>query len=232
MYVSKYGNMCMCLKTKRGRTVKTILFESQKGGVGKTTLSTHLAVKLSEEYNVGIIDLDPQGSMTAWHKARESQHGLKEPFYIKLQGTIEETLKRCEKAGLDFVVMDSAPNKINTEDFINMADLIFIPLKASPHDVRTLPETMKLIKDPSKAFFILNDVRGKTRMAWETLTTLSEYGQVVTTIHSRVNFAECQIDGKTVNENEPNSKSANEINQIYNFVIRKLKPVVTAKEAA
>jgi chromosome partitioning protein len=43
--------------------MKVISFISQKGGVGKTTLSIHLAVAFAEAgYNVVVVDLDPQVS--------------------------------------------------------------------------------------------------------------------------------------------------------------------------
>lgn len=43
--------------------MKIISFYNHKGGVGKTTLSIHLAKKLSEKYNVLVLELDDQANV-------------------------------------------------------------------------------------------------------------------------------------------------------------------------
>ena len=44
---------------------------STKGGVGKTTLASALAVRAAKESKrVAMVDLDPQGSLAAWWKRR------------------------------------------------------------------------------------------------------------------------------------------------------------------
>jgi len=53
--------------------MKVIALASQKGGVGKTTITAHLAVT-AEQQNDGpvvLIDTDPQGSLSAWWNVRE-----------------------------------------------------------------------------------------------------------------------------------------------------------------
>ena len=47
---------------------------AHKGGVGKTTLAANLAVE-AERVGAGpvvLVDTDPQGSLTDWHKVREA----------------------------------------------------------------------------------------------------------------------------------------------------------------
>ena len=47
--------------------MKTILVAGSKGGVGKTTVSTHLAAyNALQGRNTVIADADPQGSSTRW----------------------------------------------------------------------------------------------------------------------------------------------------------------------
>jgi chromosome partitioning protein len=46
--------------------MKTIAVTNMKGGVGKTSVSVHLATGLAQNHRVLLIDTDPQGNATAW----------------------------------------------------------------------------------------------------------------------------------------------------------------------
>ena len=50
--------------------MKTIAIKSQKGGAGKSTLARNLAVAYSK---AALIDLDPQGSTSAWWEQRDAE---------------------------------------------------------------------------------------------------------------------------------------------------------------
>lgn len=52
---------------------RVITISHQKGGVGKSTVALNLAVELSKEYNVAIIDLDHQRSITIFQSIRENK---------------------------------------------------------------------------------------------------------------------------------------------------------------
>ena len=75
---------------------RTIVFSSQKGGSGKTTLCGQLAVQaeLSGRGPVALIDTDPQGSLADWWNAR----GEETPLFVRttvenLYDTIDELQK-------------------------------------------------------------------------------------------------------------------------------------------
>src|SRR5271165_766831 len=55
--------------------MQTIIFNSQKGGSGKTSLCAHVAVEAehSGDGPVYLIDADPQGTLTTWHEKREAE---------------------------------------------------------------------------------------------------------------------------------------------------------------
>jgi chromosome partitioning protein len=58
--------------------MKVIVLASQKGGVGKSTLTGNLAVAadLAGDGPAVLIDTDPQGSLSAWWNARQSGRRL------------------------------------------------------------------------------------------------------------------------------------------------------------
>ena len=63
---------------------------NQKGGVGKTTLATHIAGELAlRGEQVILLDADPQGSSLDWTQ-RRSQQGL--PRLFSAVGLARETL--------------------------------------------------------------------------------------------------------------------------------------------
>ena len=58
--------------------MKNCTFASSKGGVGKSTLTGHLAAE-AERHGAGpvaIVDCDPQGSLAEWWNSREAETPL------------------------------------------------------------------------------------------------------------------------------------------------------------
>ncbi|MDJ0980064.1 MAG: ParA family protein, partial [Kiloniellales bacterium] len=54
--------------------MKIMVLAAQKGGSGKTTLATNIAVEAERTGDgpVALIDTDPQGSLAEWSEERES----------------------------------------------------------------------------------------------------------------------------------------------------------------
>jgi len=90
--------------------VMIVALLNQKGGVGKTTLATHIAGELAMRgQQVILLDADPQGSALDWTQ-RRSQQGLRRLF--SAVGLARETLHQ-EAPELarssDHVVIDGPP---------------------------------------------------------------------------------------------------------------------------
>src|SRR3954468_90493 len=105
---------------------KIITIAQQKGGAGKTTIAAHLAVAFSQRgKRVAVIDIDPQGSLTQWHKIREKKFG--EGFtgltFSSISGwRLPNEIDRV-KRDVDLIIIDSPPHtQTETKTAIRMAD--------------------------------------------------------------------------------------------------------------
>jgi chromosome partitioning protein len=197
---------------------------SQKGGSGKTTLSGHLSVQaeLSGHGPVAVIDTDPQGSLAAWWNEREA------PVPVFVQTTLHELrahLENLRQAGVMTVVIDTPPAITGAiHEVISIADYVVVPTKPSPHDLRAVGATVKLVQSCNKPMvFVLNDASPRAKITFEAAIALSQHGTVApVTIHHRTLFASSMIDGRTAMELEPNGQSALEIAGLWEYVNARL----------
>jgi len=127
--------------------MKTVLVASSKGGVGKTTIATHLAAQsaLSGQRTV-LVDADPQGSSTRWAERRA---GL-ESAVLPLDGT-GKGWHRAVPDDAQRLVID-APAGAMREDldsFLEHADALVVPVLPSSLDIdATVPFLNSLAKHP------------------------------------------------------------------------------------
>lgn len=197
-----------------------LVLASQKGGSGKTTLSGHLAV---EAQNAGIgpvslIDTDPQGSLSHWWNARAAR----EPLFAKV-GLFElgEALDHLRKSGIRLAVIDTPPAITESiSHVIGHADLVILPTRPSPHDLRAVGATVDLAERHGKSvLFVVNAATPRARITGEAAVALSQHGTVApVTIHHRVDFAASMVDGRTVGEVAAKSASAREIRELWIYV--------------
>ena len=197
-----------------------LVLASQKGGTGKTTLSGHLAV---EAQNAGVgpvalIDTDPQGSLSHWWNARAAP----EPLFVKV-GPFElgKALEHLTRSGIRLAVIDTPPAITESISYvIGHADLVILPTRPSPHDLRAVGATVDIANRHRKpVLFVVNEATQRARITGETAVALSQHGTVApVTIHHRVDFAASMVDGRTVGEVTAESASAKEIQKLWIYV--------------
>ena len=197
---------------------------SQKGGSGKTTLTGHLSVQaeLSGQGPVAIIDTDPQGSLAAWWNERETSV----PVFVKTTLLdLSDHLESLSQAGVKTVLIDTPP-AITTaiHEVIKIADYVLVPTKPSPHDLRAVGATVKLVQACKKPMvFILNDASSRAKITYEAAIALSQHGTVApVTVHHRTLFASSMIDGRTAQELDPGGQSATEILGLWEYINARL----------
>ena len=205
-----------------------IALASQKGGSGKTTLSGHLAVE-AEKAGAGpvaLIDTDPQGSLAAWWNVRME----KTPAFAKVGVfDLQSAMKQLEQNGIKLVIIDTPPAITDAiSHVISLSDLILVPCRPSPHDLRSVGATADLADRHKKALiFIVNAATPRARITGEAAVALSQHGTVAPiTIHHRVDFAASMVDGRTVGEVLPDSASAKEVNELWIYIQDRLARLV------
>src|ERR1700727_3913019 len=87
--------------------MNVIVFASRKGGSGKSTLAAHLAAHVHKVTKPCLlIDADPQGSLTLWHKLR----GTNEPPIKTAVNSVSGILAAAKRDGIEWVFIDTPPN--------------------------------------------------------------------------------------------------------------------------
>ena len=110
---------------------------------------------------------------------------------------------------------------------VQLADLVVVPTKPSPHDLRAVVGTMELVDEYNKpVVFVINAAVVRAQLTGQVAVALSQYGTVApVTVHHRVAFAASMIDGRVARELNGKSRNAEEITLLWNYVNRRLRKV-------
>jgi chromosome partitioning protein len=205
--------------------MEILTIASQKGGAGKTTLSAHLAVE-AERVGVGpvaVVDTDPQGSLADWWNQRTAETPLFAAVEVVQLADHTSALRR---EGVNLVVLDTPPALLQTiKAAILVADLVLIPARPRPHDLRAVGVIVEMAEQARQGFcFVVNGASPRTTIALEAVQALAQHGPVAPVIvHQRIDFAGSMVDGRTVGEVSPSSRSADEITQLWRYVSTQLR---------
>lgn len=121
-----------------------ITVTNQKGGVGKTMLTVHAAVRAAERgANVLVLDADNQALCAEWMKEAA-------PEMLCLASPDPDTLRDVvgKVAGhVDVTIADAPPGLGDgTLTLLTLSDLVIVPLRPSYADLRATVQTIEAIK--------------------------------------------------------------------------------------
>ena len=130
-----------------------------KGGVGKTTLASALAVRAAQDGRVAMVDLDPQRSLVSWWARRGKSDN---PKIFEGAEMAQDAVEALRLNGVcNYVFIDGPPAHLMTiEDMVQAADYVLIPIKPSAHDLIASQDAVVLARRADADFgIVFNDVR-------------------------------------------------------------------------
>jgi chromosome partitioning protein len=204
--------------------MKVIAVASQKGGSGKTTLAGHLAVQAERAgYGpVALVDTDPQGSLAEWWNVRQAETPA---FAATDIGRLGDDIRRMRALGMRLLIIDTPPAIAATiAEVVRQADLVIIPARPSPHDLRAAGATVELVDRLGKPLiFVINGAAQRAKITTEAAIALSQHGTLAPSIiHQRTGFAASMIDGRTVMEISGEPRAAAEIGLLWDYLENRL----------
>lgn len=211
--------------------MKILAITSQKGGVGKTTIATALAVAAGEAGKAAaLFDLDPQASACFWADQRAKTKGHSDnpnPIVRDISpARLAHYLDRLRDAGADLVILDCPPvHKDIAHDASAAADLVLIPTKPEIFDIRSMQQTVRAVRDIGKQAAVVLTFCPHSGPEIEQATEIVKGLGVPlapAALYQRKAYGRAQEHGLAPQEFEPDSKAADEIRQLYMFACSQL----------
>jgi chromosome partitioning protein len=201
----------------------TISLITQKGGAGKSTLVSSLAVAAHEAgERVSILDLDPQQSLVKWSTVREKADIAVEAVSLD---RLDLGLERLAASGVTLCILDTAGTEsAMTTAAIEASDLCIIPVRPNIFDLWAGERTRRVIGGLGKdSVFLLNQCPPAQQSArvQEGVRALEAMGVLISpTISSRVDFQDAARFGSGVTEFNRSGQAADEIRKLWGSIAR------------
>jgi chromosome partitioning protein len=209
--------------------MRTLAFLTQKGGAGKSTLASNLAVAatLAGE-RVVVLDLDSTRSLATWAKQRGRPDIAVESVP---PGKLAKTLEAVAKKGVTLAILD-APGH-DGEEFdaaIAAADLCIIPSRPNAFDLWASEITRVKVKAAGKDYaFLLNQcppAQQNQRVEQGAKALQAMGGLLAPLVSARVDYQEAARQGLAVCETHPHGVAAQEIRDLWSGLKRRFKKSV------
>lgn len=199
-----------------------------KGGSGKTTVSTNLAVlRAAEGRDVLLVDADDQETASDFTMLRNEQQPDGAGYTsIKLSGAAVRTeLQRLAPKYDDVIIDTGGRDTTSQRAALTVSNILLVPFVPRSFDVWTLEKASQLVGEMRaanpdlQAFAFINraDPRGQDNAeAEEVITETEELSLIQTPLGTRKAFGNAAAHGLAVTELKPqDSKATQEMVTLY-----------------
>lgn len=206
-----------------------VLFGGEKGGTGKSTLATNLAVWLAKQgRDTLIIDTDRQMTASNWVDRRNVSETLVKVHCAEKHGNVFHAVRDISKRYDEIIIDADGRDSEELRTALVAAHVVYVPLRASQPDLETSVHMNELVTlargmNPSlDARLIIsmaptNPVINEAKQAQELLRELPVFNLSDTIIRERKVYRDAISDGLGVVEMD-NPKAIAEIEALANEI--------------
>lgn len=200
-----------------------------KGGSGKSTIATNLAVmaRLSGRRSA-IIDADPQASSSAWKNVRASGDV---PVVRCGVEALADGFEAARRAGIEVLFVDMPPDWRHVPDVAHLADLVLVTMRPTLFDLKVTRMLVPILKSADSSFAVVLNATpplrelGEPPMVRQAREALADIGRRLwpRQITNRVTVPYATVRGASVVETEPDGPATHEFRSLWNAVRHDLK---------
>jgi len=188
-----------------------------KGGTGKTTISTNIICHLSKDHDVTVIDLDPKPHLSKFLSRRA------DPRIKQVSCKSKEDLVKIIKGNKGVLIADVGGFDAGlTRYMLAYSDLIVTPVEDSPVEIDGLMMFKEVLRDLQKArpdlraTVLLNKVRvGNVKSPQQLRSFIGKqpdtFNMFDTIVHNRVAFKNAYGAAQSVYENGSDANASKEL---------------------
>jgi len=202
-----------------------LLLGGEKGGTGKSTVATNLAVWLAHQgRDVILVDTDRQGTSSRFVDRRNALDGLPKIHCAEKYGNVFDTAKDLASRYEEVIIDAGGRDSEELRTALVAAQVIYVPLKASQPDLETSVHMNELVKLARGMNQVLESrlviSMGPTHPAVhedqdakELLSELPEFEMSPVVVRDRKVYRDAMVEGKGVIEMN-NEKATDEIGSL------------------
>ncbi len=200
---------------------------SQKGGVGKSTISRLLAVEYARnKWSVKIADMDlSQGTVTEWNRTR-MEAGLEPKIAVEQFMNVKDAVKQEDY--YDLVIFDGEPHSTKkTLEIASICDFVILPTGVTVDDlfptIKLAHELKKYGIDKKKFGIALSRVGDSESEIAGAIEYINDAGyHFLGTIQEKTSIGQAHDSGRAANET--NFKTVNKaIDKFIQAIVKRTK---------